>query len=126
MKTLGPVTLIFLAVVARLPAPSQSNPSATPHVVLVRLDTRGLTLSDSTMKPGLTRLLLVNMTPLVAPELQIQEIKTGISKPAAIPDKPKDSDRGKRSWSDFVATPGSYQLQLKSAPRVAVDFTVAP
>ena len=119
--------------IAQIAGGASSNTStaqgANAKIAYVRvvISTRGISVSNSIVKPGSTRFIVENRTPLRNPEVQITPVAgPGIQAAAGTPALSKFTASSRRVFQDVTLSPGSYVVWLTAIPEQQISLEVQP
>lgn len=119
------IVALFVAVVASLQIAEAQSPEPIQTVV-VTLTTSGMRLSQSSLKVGITRFVVVNQTPRPGLTLLVSPASGGTEqRNAASALTPSRKDGGTRPSIDVGLSAGSYSLWVGEVPNPAITVTVS-
>ncbi len=109
------------------PTVTVAGSTATDRLVVVTLRSREMFLSQTVVKPGPVRFLLINHTTMDSPTLVFETLRNATVTGAPLQtSKPGDKDSGNTSWLDVTLSPGAYQISLSRSKQKPLVLTVTP
>ena len=103
--------------------PAYGQSKVTVNAVRITITTRGLYLSQNTVRAGAVQLLIENRTLIKNPQLQVLDAKPGANTKVGIATA---AGAARKNFQNVTLPPGSYILSLAADPAMKVSFEVKP